>query len=77
MNKKKHKMVLAFRNILAGMGTEMNIEEAERAYDASRDVVERSKKMSMMDLWEIESMEDVPLKEREEVLGLYRSAKEL
>lgn len=77
MNSKKQKMVVAFRNILAGMGTEMTIEEAERAYDASRDIVERSRKMSMMDLWEIEGMDEVPLKEREEVLGLYRSAKEL
>lgn len=74
---KKDRMVLAFRNILAGMGTEMTIEEAERAYDASRDVVERSRRMSMEDLWEIEAMEDVPIEEREEVLGLYRSAKEL
>lgn len=74
---KKQKMVMAFRNILAGMGTEMTLEEAEKAYDASRDIVERSRKMSMMDLWEIEGMEEVPLKEREEVLELYRGAKEL
>jgi hypothetical protein len=70
-------MVAAFRNILASMGTEMNLEEAERAYDASKNVVERSRRMSMMDLWEIEGMEEVPLKDREEALELYRGAKEL
>jgi len=74
---KKQRMVAAFRNILASMGTEMNLEEAERAYDASKNVVERSRRMSMMDLWEIEGMEEVPLKDREEALELYRGAKEL
>ena len=77
MNRKKRMVVTAFRNILAGMGTEMTLEEAERAYDASRDIVERSRRMSMVDLWEVEGMEEVPHEDREEALELYRSAKEL
>lgn len=74
---KKQRMVAAFRNILAGMGTEMTPEEAEKAYDASRNIVERSRRMSMVDLWEIEGMEEVPAEDRQYALELYRSAKEL
>ena len=73
----KDRDILAFRNILASMGTEMNIEEAKKAYEASKKIMKRSRSMSMLDLWEIEGMKEVPMKDRQQALDLYRKAKEL
>jgi hypothetical protein len=73
----KDRDILAFRNILASMGTEMNIEEAKKAYEASKKIMKRSRSMSMLDLWEIEGMKEVPMEDRQQALDLYRKAKEL
>lgn len=69
--------IMAFRSLLADMGTEMTPEQASRAYKASRRLIKRSRSMSMKDLWDIQEMEDVPAMDREQILELYRGAKEL
>lgn len=71
--------VLAFRSLLAEGGTEMTPDQAERAYRASRMMVRKSRRMSMLDLWvmrreEVEGMSD---EERDELVDLYMRAKEL
>lgn len=75
----KRNEVLAFRSLLAEGGTEMTPEQAERAYRASRMMIRKSKKMSMLDLWEMrrEEVEGMSEYERDELVDLYMRAKEL
>ena len=42
--------ILAFRMLLAEEGTEMTPEQAQRAFEASKSIVKRSRKMSMIDI---------------------------
>lgn len=71
--------ILAFRMLLAEEGTEMTPEQAEKAFLASQSIVRTSRKMSMMDLWDLQDSEldGVSEKEREELVDLYRNAKDL
>jgi len=73
------KEILAFRMLLAEGGTEMTPEQAQKAYKASRSIVRTSRMMSMMDIWNLEEseVEGMSEKEKEELVDLYKSAKDL
>lgn len=69
----------AFRNILAENGIEVTLEEAEQIYGMARDILKKSKKMSMDDIWSIIDMEVEGMSqiEKEQVAEIYRTAREL
>lgn len=71
--------VLAFRMILAEEGTEMTPEDAEKAFLASKSIMKTSKRMSMIDLWNLEDcvLEGMDDKQKKELVNLYKNAKEL
>ena len=71
--------ILAFRMLLAEEGTEMTPLQAKKAYIASRSIIKTSKKMSMMDIWNMQEseMEGVSDEEKEELINLYKNAKDL
>ena len=65
--------------LLAEEGTEMTPLQAKKAYIASRSIIKTSKKMSMMDIWNMQEseMEGVSDEEKEELINLYKNAKDL
>lgn len=71
--------ILAFRMLLAEEGTEMTPLQAKKAYIASRSIIKTSKKMSMMDIWNMQEseMEGLSDEEKEELINLYKNAKDL
>lgn len=71
--------VLAFRMILAEEGTEMTPEDAKKAFLASKSIMKTSKRMSMIDLWNLEDcvLEGMDDKQKKELVNLYKNAKEL
>lgn len=73
------KEVLAFRMLLAEGGTEMTPKQAEKAYITSKSIVRTSKMMSMVDIWNLQEseVEGMSEKERQEIVELYKSAKDL
>lgn len=73
------KEILAFRTILAEGGTEMTPRQAEKAYKTSKSIVRTSRMMSMLDIWSLQEteLEGMSEQEREELVELYKTAKEL
>lgn len=69
--------IVHFRRILAEMGIEMTIEQAEKAYEMSKDMIKRSKKMSMEDIWNLQKTEGFSDEEKSELVMLYMHAKEV
>jgi len=69
--------IAKFRNVLAEKGIEMTLEQAAKTYKMSNDLVRRSKKMSMKDLWSIQDMEGVSQEDKDQIIKLYQHAKEL
>ena len=69
--------IAKFRNVLAEKGIEMTLEQATKVYKMSNDLIKRSKKMSMKDLWAIQDVEGVSQEEKDQIIKLYQHAKEL
>jgi hypothetical protein len=69
--------IAKFRNVLAEKGIEMTLEQATKVYKMSNDLIRRSKKMSMKDLWAIQDVEGVSQEEKDQIIKLYQHAKEL
>lgn len=69
--------ITKFRNVLAEKGIEMTLEQATKTYKMSNDLIRRSKKMSMKDLWAIQDMDGVSQEEKDQIIKLYQHAKEL
>lgn len=63
--------------MLAEMGIEMTLEQAGKAYDMSRDMIKRARKMSMKDIWNLESVEGFSDEEKRQLAMLYMHAKEV
>jgi hypothetical protein len=63
--------------VLAEKGIEMTLEQATKTYKMSNDLIRRSKKMSMKDLWAIQDMDGVSQEEKDQIIKLYQHAKEL
>ena len=68
-----------FREILAENGIEMTPEQAILTYKMAKDLVKRSKKMSMKDLWAMQDCEaeGISKEERDQIIKLYQQAKEI
>lgn len=68
-----------FRKLLAEQGIEMTIEEAEKAFENANKFIKRSKKISIMDLWQMQKtqVENISDEERDQLINLYKKAKEL
>lgn len=75
----KQNKIALFRNILAEQGMEVTIEEAAKIYMMADDIVSNAKKMSTEDLWKIMDLdaEGISTEEKEQIVDLYRSAKEI
>lgn len=73
MNKLYH-----FRRILAENGIEMTPDQAKEVYKMTKDIIKRSKKMSMQQLWELKEteVEGMTSEQIDEIIKLYRCAKE-
>lgn len=69
--------IVQFRRMLAEMGIEKTMEQAKLAYKMSRDMVKRSKKMSMSDIWSIKEIEGFSEEEKDQIMALYMHAKEI
>jgi hypothetical protein len=71
--------IVLFRNTLAEMGMEMTMDEAAKMYVMANDIVSRSKKMSVKDMWDIMEIKNSGMseEEKEQIVELYRTAKEL
>jgi len=63
--------------MLAEMGIEMTLEQAGKAYDMSRDMIKRARKMSMKDIWNLEEVEGFSDEEKSQLAMLYMHAKEV
>lgn len=71
--------IALFRNILAEQGMEVTMEEAANIYMMAGDIVSKAKKMSTEDMWKIMDLdaEGISPEEKEQIVDLYRSAKEI
>lgn len=69
--------VVQFRRMLAEIGIEMTIEQAKRAYEMSKDMIKRARKMSMKDIWSLENVEGFSEEEKHQLAMLYMHAKEV
>lgn len=65
-----------FRELLAEQGVEMTIEQANEAFKNARNLIKKSKKISMMDLLKISS-DEISDSEKDQIINLYIKAKEL
>lgn len=68
-----------FRKILAEQCVEMTIEEAKQAYKMAKSIIKRSKKISMMDLWDMKNtnIKGMSEEEKEKLIKIYEEAKQL
>jgi 1,2-phenylacetyl-CoA epoxidase PaaB subunit len=71
--------IQVFRKILAEQGIEMTIGEAQQAYKMAKSIIKRSKKISMMDLWEMKNIhiEGMSEEEKENLIKIYEEARQL
>lgn len=69
--------IVHFRRTLAEMGIEMTLEQASKAYEMSRDMIKRARKMSMKDIWNLEKVEGFSEEEKRQLAMLYMHAKEV
>ena len=69
--------IVHFRRVLAEMGTEMTLEQAAKAYEMSRDMIKRARKMSMKDIWNLEKVEGFSDEEKRQLAMLSMHAKEV
>lgn len=65
--------------MLAEQGMEVTMEEAANIYMMAGDIVSKAKKMSTEDMWKIMDLdaEGISPEEKEQIVDLYRSAKEI
>ena len=75
----KQNKIAQFRNMLAEQGMEVTMEEAANIYMMAGDIVSKAKKMSTEDMWKIMDLdaEGISPEEKEQIVDLYRSAKEI
>ncbi|NDD55494.1 hypothetical protein EBZ39_16795 [bacterium] len=69
--------IVHFRRMLAEIGIEMTLEQAKKAYEMSKDMIKRARKMSMEDIWNLEKVEGFSEEEKRQLAMLYMHAKEV
>jgi hypothetical protein len=63
--------------MLAEQGVEMTMEQAKKAYKMAGKFMKSAKKVSVADIWSIQSAEGLSQKEKDDIIRLYQFAKEL
>lgn len=75
----KTEQIARLRNLLAEQGKELTFEEAKIAFNAANKLIKRSKKVSQLDLWEMQNVEIEGMTEEEKqaAINLYQYIKDL
>ncbi|NBP03976.1 MAG: hypothetical protein EBU90_28560 [Proteobacteria bacterium] len=73
----ENEKIIHFRRMLAEIGIEMTIEQAKKAYEMSKGMIKRARKMSMEDIWNLEKVEGFSEEEKRQLAMLYMHAKEV
>lgn len=73
----KNKLV-EFRRILAEQGKELTLEEARVIYKSALKILKRSKKLSQVDLWNMQELkiEGMTEKQKQDAIMLYQHARD-
>lgn len=71
--------IIKFRKILAEQGKEFTLEQAEKLYNSAIKLLRKSKKLSQLDLW---NMQNVKIKgmteiQKQEAIALYQHIRDL
>jgi isopropylmalate/homocitrate/citramalate synthase len=68
-----------FRNLMAENGLEYTPAEALEIYKGVKKIIKKAKAMSQKDFWELQDQqfEGVSEKEKNEIIELYKKAKEI
>ncbi len=76
-NKMKNKLV-EFRRILAEQGKELTLEEARVIYKSALKILKRSKKLSQVDLWNMQELkiEGMTEKQKQDAIMLYQHVRD-
>lgn len=71
--------VEAFRRKLAESGQEFTPDQAEKIYKLASSIIKNGKRMTQLDLWQLEQIEieGITKKEKKELIGLYQYVREL
>jgi hypothetical protein len=76
MNDKK---LIEFRRVLAEQGKELTLDQARVMYKSAADLIKRSKKLSQVDLWNLqdEEIEGMTEEEKQQAISLYQHIRDL
>ena len=76
MNNKK---LIEFRRVLAEQGKELTLDQARVMYKSAADLIKRSKKLSQVDLWNLqnEEIEGMTEEEKQQAISLYQHIRDL
>lgn len=76
MNDKK---LMEFRRVLAEQGKELTLDQARVMYRSAADLIKRSKKLSQVDLWNLqdEEIEGMSEEEKQQAISLYQHIRDL
>jgi Mn-dependent DtxR family transcriptional regulator len=71
--------LVEFRKILAEQGKELTLDQAKVLYISAEKLLKRSKKLSQIDLWNMqdEKIEGMTEKEKQEAIALYQYIRDL
>lgn len=74
-----NKKIIFLRNLLAEQGKEYTIDQAREIYKESLKLIKKSKKMSQIDLWEMQDseIEGMTENEKQNAILLYQYMREL
>jgi hypothetical protein len=76
MNDKK---LIEFRRVLAEQGKELTLDQARVMYKSAADLIKRSKKLSQVDLWNLqdEEIQGMTEEEKQQAISLYQHIRDL
>jgi hypothetical protein len=76
---KNNSIIRKFREILAEQGKECSIEEAAEIYKSARRIIEKSKRLSQIDLWRMQNLkvEGMTEEEKNQAISLYQHARDI
>ena len=68
-----------FRKLLAEQGTELTVLQAKILYKSALKIIKKSKKLSQLDLWEMENLkiDGMTDKEKDQAISLYQHIRDL
>jgi hypothetical protein len=69
--------IFEFRRMMAEQGVELTIDQAKKAYNMAGKFMKSAKKVSVAEIWSIQSVEGLTQKEKDDIVRLYQFAKEL